>query len=746
MASFGEALVSGFNATYGTLARGALQAEQAAYFREQREGGEEFRRRDEELRRQYGIDAGAAPQAPQATQPQQAPGPVQSAVGAGTAQAAPVAPAMVAQPPTQGAVATAAQGQPAQRQPPVSPEDMEALANRGDAVTQAALAGQIAPPPSGMPGQVNDTRAPAALAAEVAQFSGAKGPLTRANWNAYYEARINDAMRLLPPDQAVRTVAMLDGLRQRGFGQAVSLAVAASQAGDAEGATRALTAASNFLPDGFKDTFRVVNGGRAIEMVRTPETGEGRPQSMIVPLNEVTRYATAMLDPKWTLNHYLDVRRADETARSNRVREGQTAESLRLTREDRTERRELDLNSANAIESARAVASAEIALNRAMQSGDQDAVTRATEALTEAERKDAEIVGRGLNTRGATGRTAAAASVRSAAQREETIRIRGERVTAMNEIARESLAATAANRAEVNARGMRRLDQYDRRLDQHSLALELRFDVEAAKRERDSARDEESKRVANEKLRIAEERLQLATRAEERRGGRGTEVPAATRSEINRVVSEGGDPPINPILRGSASEAYLPVASRNPQLLGGDVVRLTNDLYKDPSKFDYPSDFSYAVRSGTGSRINLPDSLSENLREWARSRGGGASNEPRASQEGGRGQTSMVQPSPAAPANRATPLPQDREPRFGDLPAMPASPEGGAVTRALRSGARSAAESVGARERQRRETLINTTVDDIRSRYETIRPEEVRRMALRIGGVTPAQLMEMARR
>jgi hypothetical protein len=624
MASFGEALVSSFTATYGTMARAGLQAEQAAYLRNQREGTERFQQEDATLRQQFGIEG--APQAPaappatgnvqQAAQPQPAP------------QAAPAAqPQVPAQAPAQSAVGNAQAAQPA-REPPLTQEQLNQISQSGDAVTQAAAARIISPQPQGAPGEMGDTRGPAALANEVATSSGARGrPLTRADWNGYYEARIQSAQANLPPDQAIRMVSMLDGLRQRGFSQSISLAAAAAAAGDAQGATRALTAASNFLPDGFRDDFRVTANGQAIELTRTPEEGGGTPTRTVIPLNQVERYATTLLDPKWALTHYLNVRTQNERERSNRVGEGQRAEELKLRRDDRDERRELELNSGAAIESARTVANAEVAYSRALQSGDQEAITKASEALTTAEQKDAELVGRGLNTRGATGRNAVVATVRSAAQRQESIQLRAERNKALTEIARESLAATVANRDEVNARGRARLAQFDRRLDQHAAALEFRLDVETAKRERDSARDDESKRVANEKLRIAEERLNLYSREVNRRAQPREEITPALRAEVSRAIEsiktgENFQAANNELLGGDASGAFAPMLARNPNFPAENVVRFTNDLFRNPRSFSFGPDFSFAQNSA-GTRMTLPTTLQDRVRSLTQSPGGG---------------------------------------------------------------------------------------------------------------------------
>jgi hypothetical protein len=672
MASFGEGLISGFTAVYGTMARASLQREQAAYFRNQREGAEEFQRRGRELQRELGIDPNATVRAPQAApapegapqeqgsapaatpQPQQ--GAVQGALAGAPAQAAPTpsqAPATTPQAPVQTGVAGS--GGPSQR-PPVSPEDFERAANSGDPVLMATAAGVVAGSQGNVPGQTGDTRGPQQLVSEVAAANGGvRGPLTRQHWNTYYERRINDAMELLPPDQAVRVVGMLDQQRQRGFGQMISLAVAAAEAGDAQGATWALFGASNFMPDGFKDDFRVAANGRAIEIIRTPESGQGETQRMTVPLDQVSRYATTMLDPKWSMTHQLQVRQLDESSRAARAREGLQAADLTLRREEREERRRIDLNSGEAIESASRVARAEVEYDSAVRSGNQERIDAALEKLNTEESRDADLVGRGLNTRGAAGRTQAATAVRNAATRREVADARIARFTDMTQLARDSLSLREEDRAAARTQAAERLSQYDRGLDIRALSVELRNDVARSRIALSQARNEDDKRVAEERLRIAEERLNLAVRTQNRREGDESRVTPQTRTETDRALDAyTSTRPQNSTVPIDMLERFaLPTVAANPRMLAGASIRMLDQFMTTPNNFVLAPDFSQIRPKAGGPSLNI----SPEMRDYLQSQ------RPRAN-EGG----SAAPAAPAAPAASGTsrspssmqrPAPQD---------------------------------------------------------------------------------------
>jgi hypothetical protein len=179
---------------------------------------------------------------------------------------------------------------------------------------------------------------------------------------------------------------------------------------------------------------------------------------------------------------------------------------------------------------------------------------------------------------------------------------------------------------------------------------------------------------------------------------------------------------------------------RNPNFPAENVVRFTNDLFRNPRSFSFGPDFSFAQNSA-GTRMMLPTTLQDRVRSLTQSPGGGegAPGDRLATQD-----TGSMRRGPSAPA---TPSPGrlSTSPRLGELPATPSEPPGGAVAWAARVAPRQAAESVGARERQQRDQKISEAVSDIRSRLESIRSEELRRIALRIGGITPAKLLEMAR-
>ena len=645
MASFGEALVSSFTATYGTMARAGLQAEQAAYFRNQREGTERFQQEDATLRQQFGVEG--APQAPaappatgnvqQATQPQPAP-----------QAAAPAAP----QAPAQSAVGNAQAAQPA-REPPLTQEQLNQISQAGDAVTQAAAARIISPPPQGAPGEVGDTRGPAALANEVATSSGARGrPLTRADWNGYYEARIQSAQANLPPDQAIRMVSMLDSLRQRGFSQSISLATAAAAAGDAQGATRALTAASNFLPDGFRDDFRVAANGRAIELTRTPEEGGGSPSTTVIPLNQVERYATTLLDPKWSLTHYLNVRQQDERERSNRVSEGQRgaelgmrAAELGMRRDERNERRDFDARGGEAINLTRDLARAQFAYDDAVQAGDTGKAEALKNELDTKQGRLTDVLARGVSTSAAAGMTRAETDAANTRIRERVATTRQQRTEVMGEVARDSLALRERALDDAMTKHDDRYDLSLSRLGQQERIVAVREDNLRARVERENARDEETKRKADAMIAFTERRLRVLEGNADRRGPRA-EIPATTRTELNKYEenrsADGKEAPANPRLGGSASEFYVGMAQANPRLRGSDVGRLTDEFFRDPTKFEINRDFSVARNKATGSQINLPENLQETLRGYASgNRSGGTPGERPATQ----GNTSMQRPA-----------------------------------------------------------------------------------------------------
>lgn len=158
-----------------------------------------------------------------------------------------------------------------------------------------------------------------ALARNVRQASENPGqPTTRRDWNGYYEAQAELARRTLGPRESIAVVADLDRARQAGLNSRLGLAVAAAGAGNLEAAARALNSADEFLPDGFRTQFRVVQGG--LEMIRQPEEGGGQAQRVTLTPDQISQYATRMMDPRWALTHELAVRsesNRNEVARGN---------------------------------------------------------------------------------------------------------------------------------------------------------------------------------------------------------------------------------------------------------------------------------------------------------------------------------------------------------------------------------------------------------------------------------------------
>lgn len=286
-------------------------------------------------------------------------------------------------------------------QPPIPREAVEEASRlvtaRGDKPVDAmVVAGAMAPHAQRGPGQRQAAEYAPQLVQEIMQTrgEGARGPLTRQDWDGYLTSVTLSAQRNLSPRDQVQQLAVVDRIRQAGLQRFTALAVASAQAGDMEGAARALNGASNFNPDGYQDTFRATNGG--IEMVRRPEPGvNGRETRVAVPAAEVVRYATAMLDPSWSLNHFLNVARHEETVRHNRVGEGLQAASIASAaadrRERRTERREGEEADGSLARARTRMEDAQDALHEAQRAGGDNpnpeqraAIERARQAYTEA--------------------------------------------------------------------------------------------------------------------------------------------------------------------------------------------------------------------------------------------------------------------------------------------------------------------------------------------------------------------------
>jgi hypothetical protein len=377
------------------------------------------------------------------------------------------------------------------------------------------------------------------LVNEVAAANGGvRGPLTRKHWNIYYERRINDAMELLPPDQAVRVVGMLDQQRQRGFGQMVSLAVASAEAGDAEGTVRALFGASNFNPDGFKDDFRVAPGGRGIEIIRTPESGQGEPQRMIVPLNQVPRYATALLDPKWSMTHQLQVRQLDESARAARVREGQQAQELRLREGDRAERRAFDARGGEAINLTRSIARMEGEYEDAVTSGNNEQAEKLRASLDTERGKLTDVLSQGVSTSAAAGMTRAETDAARTRIQARVAATRQQRVNTLEEVMRDSLALRERALDDAMARHSDRYDASLERLSQQERIVAVREDYLRARVARDNARDEESRKRAEAVMGFTERRIRVLERGADRRDGEEGRITPQTRTEADRAIND----------------------------------------------------------------------------------------------------------------------------------------------------------------------------------------------------------------
>lgn len=285
-----------------------------------------------------GIEAAGEARAAGAPPAQQ----VQAAAQAGAAEQAPGA----IQANAPGPDGTTPQGStPGYPQPPITRDAfVEAVTRFGESPTGAMVtAGAMAPPQQRGPGD-DPARLVPQLTRDVVQSRGPErtGPLTRQDWDTHLQTLTRSALRNLGPQEQVQALAAIDRVRTAGMQRFASLAVASAQAGDAEGAARALNGANNYMPDGFNTTFQAGPGG--LVMTRRPESGNGPATTATVPLNQVTRYATAMLSPTWSLEHFLAVDRHNETVRHNVATEGiardRNAISASAGADRRRERRE----------------------------------------------------------------------------------------------------------------------------------------------------------------------------------------------------------------------------------------------------------------------------------------------------------------------------------------------------------------------------------------------------------------------
>jgi hypothetical protein len=229
-------------------------------------------------------------------------------------------------------------------EPMIPPEEFRAAAARVGESPSAAmiLSPYTQPTPQrgpGQPGERELAQQAQGLLREVAQAGGnnGRGPVTTQDWDGFLQDRVISALTHLNPGEQAAALATVERIRAAGMRQGAGLAVAAAQAGDAEGAARALTVMNQFIPDGHRAEFRAGSGG--ITMTRRPEQGGGEPTTVTVPLAEVARYATAAMDPTWSLNHFLNVDKHRETVRSNQTREGLEAARIGESRAARGEAR-----------------------------------------------------------------------------------------------------------------------------------------------------------------------------------------------------------------------------------------------------------------------------------------------------------------------------------------------------------------------------------------------------------------------
>jgi hypothetical protein len=90
---------------------------------------------------------------------------------------------------------------------------------------------------------------------------------------------------------------------------------------------------------------------------------------------------------------------------------------------------------------------------------------------------------------------------------------------------------------------------------------------------------------------------------------------------------------------------------RNPNFPTEDVVRFTNDLFKNPRSFSFGPDFSFAQNSA-GTRMMLPTTLQDRVRSLTQppGDGGGAPGETPASRDNGSMQRPATTQAPAQSA------------------------------------------------------------------------------------------------
>jgi hypothetical protein len=292
------------------------------------------------------------------------------------------------------------------------------------------------------------------------------------------------------------------------------------------------------MPDGFKDDFRVAANGRGIEIVRTPESGQGEPQRMTVPLDQVSRYATTMLDPKWSMTHQLQVRQLDESARAARVREGQQAQELTLRREDRAERRAFDARGGEAINLTRTIARMEGEYEDAVASGNNEQAERLRTSLDAERGKLTDVLAQGVSTSAAAGMTRAETDAARTRIQARVAATRQQRATTMAEIGRDSLALRERALDDAMAKHGDRYDATLERLSQQERIVAVREDYLRARVARDTARDEESRKRAEAVMGFTERRLRVLERGAERREGDEGRITPQTRAEADKAMND----------------------------------------------------------------------------------------------------------------------------------------------------------------------------------------------------------------
>lgn len=161
---------------------------------------------------------------------------------------------------------------------------------------------------------------------QVGGIEGAEAP-TRQDWNAYLQAYTRAYAGSADPQKMGQALGNVEKIRTAGVQQGTALAIAAADAGDLDGAAKAMNYANQFMPDGYHTTFAAGEGG--LTVTRTPDHDprqgqqqgqmpEGQQaQTFTIPRDKIRTMALNLFDPKFTQELLLGERKQTEVERSN---------------------------------------------------------------------------------------------------------------------------------------------------------------------------------------------------------------------------------------------------------------------------------------------------------------------------------------------------------------------------------------------------------------------------------------------